>query len=87
MSLNIKNPRVHELARRAASQTGTSQTAVIERALELLLEQLDRPTAQQERRRRLDLLFGQLQAEVSDSDRAAMQQAIDEMYDENGLPA
>ena len=33
MSLNIKNERVHELAREAARRTGMNQTSVIEAAL------------------------------------------------------
>ncbi|MCE1178195.1 MAG: type II toxin-antitoxin system VapB family antitoxin [Micrococcales bacterium] len=37
MGLNIKNERVHELARRAAAVTGKSQTGAIEEALERLL--------------------------------------------------
>jgi antitoxin VapB len=37
MSLNIKNQRVHDLAREAARITGKSQTSVIEEALERLL--------------------------------------------------
>ena len=41
MSLNIKNERVHELAREAARRTGKSQTGVIEQALERLLADLE----------------------------------------------
>ncbi len=37
MSLNIKNERVHRLARQAAAVTGKTQTGVIEEALEGLL--------------------------------------------------
>lgn len=33
MSLNIKNERVHDLARRASELTGKTKTAVIEEAL------------------------------------------------------
>lgn len=39
MSLNIKNERVHDLAREAARVTGKSQTAAIQEALEELLRQ------------------------------------------------
>lgn len=35
--LNIKNPRVYQLARRASEITGLSMTGVIEEALERLL--------------------------------------------------
>ncbi|MBX7069681.1 MAG: type II toxin-antitoxin system VapB family antitoxin, partial [Microthrixaceae bacterium] len=37
MGLNIKNEYVHELARRAATATGKTQTGAIEEALERLL--------------------------------------------------
>ncbi|MGA8047616.1 MAG: type II toxin-antitoxin system VapB family antitoxin [Dermatophilaceae bacterium] len=37
MSLNIKNERVHALARQAAQLTGRSQTGAVELALEELL--------------------------------------------------
>lgn len=37
MALNIKNDRVHALARKAAAVTGKSQTGAIEEALEQLL--------------------------------------------------
>lgn len=37
MSLNIKNERVHALARKAAEVTGRSQTSAVELALEQLL--------------------------------------------------
>lgn len=39
MSLNIKNERVHALAREAARVTGGSQTSAIEEGLRLLLKQ------------------------------------------------
>lgn len=39
MGLNIKNERVHELARRAAAVTGRTQTSAIELALERLLDE------------------------------------------------
>ena len=37
MSLNIKDPHVHDLARRAAQMTGRSQVRAVEFALERLL--------------------------------------------------
>lgn len=40
MSLNIKNERVHALAREAARVTGKTQTGAIETALEKLLADL-----------------------------------------------
>ena len=46
MALNIKNQRVHELARRAAAVTGRSQTGAIEEALEMLLAAHDQDPTQ-----------------------------------------
>lgn len=92
MALNIKNEHVHELAREAARRTGLSQTSVIERALEELLAQLDEPaeTAQRrdaERRARTDRILAEVDALLTDEDRAAMGRAMEEMYDKDGLPA
>lgn len=39
MSLNIKNPRVHQLAREAARVSGKTQTGAIEEALEHYLKE------------------------------------------------
>ena len=41
MGLNIKNERVHRLAREAARVTGRTQTGVIEEALVRLLREYD----------------------------------------------
>ncbi len=87
MSLNIKNERVHSLAREAAQRTGTTQTSVIERALEQLLASLDAQAEEEARRRRLEALLAEIRSTVTEQDRAAAQQAMDEMYDANGLPA
>jgi|KBSMisStandDraft_5_1062788.scaffolds.fasta_scaffold554855_2 antitoxin VapB len=41
-TLNIKNPRVYELARELAEATGGSMTSVIELALQQMLERVQR---------------------------------------------
>jgi antitoxin VapB len=87
MSLNIKNERVHELARHAARLTGKSQTAVIEEALRLYVAELAEADAEVARQHRLDLIFAEIDATVTDEMRAAMQQVEDGLYDENGMPA
>ncbi len=51
MSLNIKSEQVHALAREAANRTGQSQTSVVAEALTRLLEDLDRQSQPDERRR------------------------------------
>ena len=53
MSLNIKNQRVHDLAREAARVTGKSQTSAIEEALVHLLRKYDADPTEAERARRL----------------------------------
>lgn len=56
MSLNIKNERVHELAREAARRTGKSQTSVIEEALVNLLREYDADPQRADRQRRLEII-------------------------------
>lgn len=83
MSLNIKNERVHALAREAARRTGQSQTSVIEEALTRLLEQVSE--------RRADTGIDRAQAIAADfehrlsaTDRRRL--TTDDIYDEHGLP-
>ena len=84
MSINIKNPRVHDLARRAAALTGESQTSVIEKALQRLVDELEAEADRAVRRAHLDRLLADIDGRLSDSDRAAM--TIDDLYDDRGLP-
>lgn len=76
MSLNIKNERVHELAREAARRTGMNQTSVIETALERLLADLDDEAGT------IDQLIAGLQRDIS----AQGPLSTDDLYDEDGLP-
>ncbi|QIM20602.1 type II toxin-antitoxin system VapB family antitoxin [Phycicoccus sp. HDW14] len=84
MSLNIKNERVHALARAAAARTGRSQTSVIEDALEQYLAALDRPEQEEAWRQSLDDILARIDARLTDEDRRAL--TTDDLYDENGLP-
>lgn len=87
MSLNIKNQRVHDLAREAARRTGMSQTRVIEEALDEYVSQLgDYESATEERMARIRQILDEIDAIVTDEVRVAVRQSMDEMYDENGLP-
>jgi antitoxin VapB len=86
MGLNIKNEHVHELAREAARRAGTSQTSVIERALEEFLARETRESERVERENRLDALLAEIDARTTDDDRARARQIMEDMYDENGLP-
>ena len=84
MSINIKNPRVHELARRAAALTGETQTSVIERALVKLLEELEAESSAESRRRRVERILADIDRRLTDADRQAL--SSDDLYDDAGLP-
>ncbi|HVK29302.1 MAG TPA: type II toxin-antitoxin system VapB family antitoxin [Nocardioides sp.] len=89
MSLNIKNERVHALAREAARVTGKSQTSAIEEALERLLAEYGEDPVEAERKRRLDIIR-QIQLEVANLPEAEGEDRIrseEDPYDpETGLP-
>jgi antitoxin VapB len=82
MSLNIKNPRVHDLAREAAARSGQSQTRAIEKALEAYLADLD--AADVAKRDRLDALLADIHARVRATEPLAV--SVEDLYDpETGL--
>ena len=86
MGLNIKNQRVHELARQAASRTGKSQTSVIEEALRRYLDELDDSESEERRRQRVDQVLGEMQRLIREQGGLGMQP--DDLYDPiTGLPA
>lgn len=90
MSLDIKNERVHALAREAAQRSGLGQTSVIERALVDFLASLDTDdstaaTAHEEWRRRVDTTLAEIDACLTDESRALL--TTDDLYDEDRLPA
>lgn len=87
MSLNIKNERVHALARLVAQRTGATQTSAIEEALERRLHDLDARDREAARRRRLLRLMDEIEAGTTEEMRAATERAQEEMYDDSGLPA
>lgn len=83
MGLNIKNPRVHALAKAVAQRTGKSQTGAIEEALECMLERLDSGDTADARKARLLRLAEEARADVDFVDSHRLQA---ELYDESGLP-
>ena len=85
MSLNIKNERVHALAREAARRTGRSQTSVIEDALLRLLADLEGPQELDRRRASSEAIAHAFRARLSETD--LQQLTADTLYDERGLPA
>ena len=88
MALNIKNERVHALAREAARVTGKSQTGAIEEALERLLKDLGADPEQSQIERKVDLVHGIAVAYAADpgvAERAVTR--VEDLYDEStGLP-
>ncbi|WGX97128.1 type II toxin-antitoxin system VapB family antitoxin [Nocardioides sp. L-11A] len=90
MSLNIKNERVHALAREAARITGKTQTSVIEEALERFLAEVGADPVEAERRRKIDAVH-RIQLRVAALPRLTGPDRIlsdDDLYDpETGLPA
>lgn len=90
MALNIKNERVHELAREAARRTGATQVSALETALEQYLAGLDATGAASPAEIRVDRareIAGAMRDSWTDADREAMRTDLEAMYDENGLPA
>jgi antitoxin VapB len=83
VSLNIKNEHTHALVRELAEATGLSQTSAVEQAVERWLDDI-------EREKRADHAYTLLETiweSWTPEDLDAMRHTMDEMYDENGLPA
>ncbi len=80
MSLNIKDERIHDLVREAASRTGLSQTRVVEKAITDLLGRLDAEGS----RSGLDDLLERVYLELSATEGSL---DFDSLYDPStGLP-
>lgn len=90
MGLNIKNDRVHALAREAARVTGKTQTGAIEEALERLLRESGNDPAVVGRRQRMEVIRA-IQAEwrsLPPSDSPDRIREVEDLYDPaTGLPA
>jgi antitoxin VapB len=85
MSLNIKNPKTHELAERVARLTGETLTEAVTAALREPLERIENLSAIEDDR------FRELKALVSGSRRLWIEPNLsvehgDLLYDEFGLP-
>lgn len=85
MSLNIKNERVHALAREAASRTGLSQTSVIEESLRRFLDDLEAGSAPSDRVNAALDIAADFERRLSATDRERL--STDGLYDDRGLPA
>lgn len=85
MSLNIKNPTAHTLARRLATLTGETLTEAVTTALSERLERIENVSAIEDER------FRKLKALVKDSRRLWREPylSVDHgelLYDETGMP-
>lgn len=88
MGLNIKNERVHDLAREAARVTGKTQTGAIEEALERLLTAYGADPGEADRRRRLDVIHRIAVAWEPAPDGGDHVVEVEDLYDATtGLPA
>ena len=85
MSLNIKNPKTHELAERVARLTGETLTEAVTKALSERLAQLDQAEGPDE------ALYRELKAIAADCRKHMSEPWLsmdhgDLLYDELGLP-
>lgn len=88
MGLNIKNERVHDLARQAAEVTGKSQTGAIEEALTRLLADHGVDAAQRRIAAKVDVIRGiALAYEAAAGDPGREIRRVEDLYDDaTGLP-
>ncbi|GAB3307774.1 hypothetical protein EK0264_07160 [Epidermidibacterium keratini] len=87
MSLNIKNDRVHDLAREAARVTGGTLTSAIEEALVLLLRERGVDPDQADRERRLARIMEFSAQFLAAPVATTAPREIADLYDEStGLP-
>lgn len=85
MSLNIKNERVHELIKLAATRTGLSQTSVVEAAITRFLDELDAPAGAADRVEQARRISVEFRQGLTDDDLSRLSPTP--LYDEHGLPA
>lgn len=88
MGLNIKNERVHALARQAARLTGKSQTGAIEEALERLLRDYGADPEAARVSRTLDVVRAIAAEYNADPGRGDLVlRHVEDLYDEHtGMP-
>ena len=87
MPLNIKKKETHEAARRLAELTGESLTEAVDKAVHERLERLAavRDQKKEETWRRIKQLQKQA-AEAPKYDSRRLEEIMEDMYDEYGLP-
>ncbi len=83
--LNIKNEEAHELAAELSRMTGDSLTTVVTEALRERLERAKRHSGREGIAERL-LALGREISKLPVLDPRPIQEIMDDMYDEDGLP-
>jgi len=86
MSLTIKNPETVALIRDLAQKTGLTQTAAITQAVRQALV-VAKPDNLDVRRGRVESILRQVWADMTPSRVAEIQQSMDALYNDAGLPA
>lgn len=89
MSLNIKNPRTHELVRELAKRTGQSQTSAVEEAVARRLAELGvdaRTLAARDRLASARAVISAFRADLDPAEAQRLRAEQDDIYDEAGLP-
>jgi hypothetical protein len=86
-ALNIKDEVVADKARRLAKLTGQSITAAVSEALDRSLKTAERKKAIDHELRELEVdeILKRIRAGIP-KDAPSLQQIMDDMYDEDGLP-
>lgn len=84
--LNIKNPRVYRLARRASEVTGLSMTAVIEDALERLLLAYGEDATEAEVSARVERVQRLVDLYSVEAAAGGGLNSVEDLFDETGLP-
>ena len=88
MGMNIKDPRVHAMARELAARRGTSVTDAVRQALEAELTRTTGPGPENLRCTKLEAIR-QIQARFSElpiRDPRTAQELQEALYDSHGLP-
>jgi antitoxin VapB len=87
VGLNIKNQRVHELAREAARLRGTTQTGAIEEALEMLLRAHGADPASRRAQAKIDTAHHIIEAYAHLPANEPAIRRVEDLYDDSsGLP-
>lgn len=84
--MNVRSPKIDELAQKLAAQTGEDPIAAVIRALEEKLQRRPPNAPHSEDAKLAELLAIAERAKGLQGENKASRELINELYDENGLP-